>query len=188
MKYDHRCENTEKVKLLKAKLDAKLKGSPSKKAAHPSISALFSPVAKSSQKLSSTHSSPCKKIPLNRDPSPFKKSSFHASCLTPKPFPKKNKNTPEMPPASKRQRSPSTEKKRKKTIKLPYNLGADVYRIFPAQAQRASNNGNQIKELRYLLSISQFADKDVEVPQNFPGAKRVLTVIRTGSGCGGHGI
>lgn len=30
--------------------------------------------------------------------------------------------------------------------------------------------------------MNQFANKDIEEPENFPAAERVLTVIRTGTG------
>lgn len=41
---------------------------------------------------------------------------------------------------------------------------------------------NRIENLRYLLPVKQFGDKDIEDPQNFPDAQRVLTVFRIGSG------
>lgn len=55
------------------------------------------------------------------------------------------------------------ERRRKQNI-LPYNL---VCCISPAEAERAKSYDNWIKELRYLLSIKQYADKDVKVPWNF---------------------
>lgn len=82
------------------------------------------------------------------------------------------RNLLEIPSHSKSQRRASAEskEKRKKPNKLIYSLREDVYCISPAQPERAKNYVNRIKELKYLLYISQFSDKDVEVPQNFPTA------------------
>lgn len=69
------------------------------------------------------------------------------------------------------------ERRKKKQNKLPYNLGKDVCYISLTQAERARNYGNRIKELRYLLSVRQYANKVIEVTNNIPTAQNVLTVI-----------
>lgn len=53
------------------------------------------------------------------------------------------------------------------------------------QIERAKHYGKRIKNMKYLLSIQKFADKDVDDPRNFPYAKRVFTVIRIGWGVPG---
>lgn len=73
---------------------------------------------------------------------------------------------------SKRHRSRSIEAKDKriKIKKHIYNLREPVCRISPAQAERACDYGNGIKD-----------HKDIEVTQNFPDAQRMLIVIRAES-------
>lgn len=72
--------------------------------------------------------------------------------------------------------------KRKLPNKFPCTLVEDVYCISLGPGGRARNYGYHIKK----TYVSQFGDKEVEVPENFPEAQRVLTRIRTGScaGCG----
>lgn len=77
IKYYPGYEKSEKIKQLKASLESKnKKKSPSTKEAYSSASTPFSPTEKSLPSLSSTNSSPCKIIPLNRDSSPFRKISY----------------------------------------------------------------------------------------------------------------
>lgn len=78
-----------------------------------------------------------------------------------------------MPPINKKQISPSVEgKEKRKKFKVPYNIGRRVSSL-PDQSKRAKNCGNRIKDLKYLISIKK---------HQLPEAKRVLVVIRTGSG------
>lgn len=74
------------------------------------------------------------------------------------------------------------EAKKKRKAKLPYITGEEVAGCPPGQIERAKHYGKRIKNMKYLLSIQNFAHKDVDDPRNFPDAKRVFTVIRIGSG------
>lgn len=67
-------------------------------------------------------------------------------------------------------------------MKLPYNTGEDVCRVSSSQADRAKDYGNKVKELKTFFPMQKCGDKDLEDLRNFPDAKRVLTVIRIGSG------
>lgn len=80
-----------------------------------------------------------------------------------------------MPPTPKRQRRLLLRRRRRvrKAIKHPYTLGEDICHIFPVRVEGNRNYGNRIKQLKYLLFIRKYGDKD---------QKKNFMIIRTGLG------
>lgn len=99
-------------------------------------------------------SSTCKIIPLNQDPSPFLKIPLYIPSKTPQSITQK-----------KYTKSPSVDvkEKRKVAYKVSYNLGEDIYNVFPTKAEKKQkDNSNWIKELKFLLSTQKCGNQDLE--------------------------
>lgn len=69
----------------------------------------------------------------------------------------------EMPPTSKQQGSQSADamENRNKQNKIHYSPGENISRISPAEVEKTKSYENRVRELKNLLSIRQYADKDL---------------------------
>lgn len=102
----------------------------------------------------------------------YSKTPLHILPTT-KPTPKPS-HTRQMD-GIKRNRSHESTALAEKRKKPPYLPEKDVWRESRGQAERMFAQTRNPKDLKWLWNFHQFNGKDVEIPENFQRAKRLLT-------------
>lgn len=139
-----------------------------------SASAPFSPSYKINF-LSETGPNPFKNFPLNRFPLPL--SHYH--LLLSLPF------LPNLILQHHRRVKEAhlrIQKKKRRKLNCITALTRASVGLLRTKRKEQNNLSVGLSHLIHLLAVQKFADKDFDEKRNFPDGKRVLIVIRTGSG------